>query len=106
MIYQTELLNLENPQNAKFICSLLYDCLLVNGKKGTDPRINNFYFKYHGTKEEYENSEKELNGFMKIREENIHKLEEQVKDIPDNVKKVRQDFLFNGQIYFIEMSRE
>ena len=49
--YQTELLDLSDPDNAKFISALLYDCFLINRKKGQDPNINAFYFKYHGVKE-------------------------------------------------------
>jgi hypothetical protein len=106
MIYQTELLNLKNPENAKFMSDLAYNCFLIGGKKGRDPVINNFYFKYHGTKEEFENSKKELIKFKKIRAETIKQLEEQVRNVPDNVKRVRQNFVFNGEIYFVEMPRE
>jgi hypothetical protein len=106
MIYQTELCNLKDPENAKFFSDLAYNCFLTNGKKGTDPIINYGYFKYHGTKEESENAKRELERFEDIWEKNIHELEELIKTVPDNIKRVRQDFLFNGQIYFVEMSRQ
>ncbi len=105
MIYQTELLDLKNPENAKFISSLLYHCLITDGKRGRDPFINNAYFRYHGTKEESKNAKKELARFKKIRAETIRQLEKQVENISGNVKRVRQNFVFNGQIYFVEMTQ-
>jgi hypothetical protein len=61
MIYQTELLDLNNPDNAKFISALLYDCLIINGERGKDPNINVFYFKYHENKEKSSQLENQVN---------------------------------------------
>jgi len=105
MIYQTELLDLKNPENAKFISSLLYHCLIIDGKRGADPCINNFYFKCHGTKEESKNARKEFAKFKELRVETIRQLEEQVKNVPDNLKRVRRNFIFNGVVYFVEMTQ-
>jgi len=103
---KTELLDLNNPDNAKFISALLYDCFLINGKKGKDPNINAFYFKYHGTKQEYENSKKELKEFSKKHKETISKLEKQAKNVPDDVNRIIEYFLFLGVWWQVEIGRK
>ncbi|MCR4327195.1 MAG: hypothetical protein NUV46_01290 [Nanoarchaeota archaeon] len=82
MLYRRELCNIENPEERKVLSSVLYFGTLP---RGSDPYINYWYYKDHGTKEEFQNAEKGLTKF----------LDDKVKLVNDLIEKIEKS---NGQI--------
>ena len=107
VIYQTELCNLKkNKSDAKIMSDIAYNCTFVNGRKGQNPMINAFYFKYHGTKEEYENAKKELKDFNKKRMDIANKLKKQAKSVSDDINRIVEYFYFLSIVWGVSIERK
>jgi len=104
-ICRKELCDWNNQEEAIFLSKLLYTCTKINGQIGKNPLVNYHYFKYHGTKEEFEKAKKDLDEFCNIQMEIANRLEKKLKDPTLNLKKVREKFYFLGVEHYIEIEK-
>ena len=104
--YKSELCNWNNPEDAKFLSSLLYNCTFINGERGKSLKINYLYFKHHGTEEEFQNAKQELKDFRKKQNKIANELEKKLKKSPNNVKTIKQSFIFLDIEYSLQIERK
>jgi len=88
-----------------FFLNFYINARKLMGKLEKNPLINYHYFKYHGTKEEFEKANKDLDEFDNIQMEIANRLEKKLKDSSLNLKKVREKFYFLGVEHYIEIEK-
>ena len=100
--YRTELLDMKNPEEYRFAVDLLFHSTMP---KECSPHLNFLYYKEFGPHEKFEQAEKDLELFWEWEKKIGKQLEKELENSPEDVKRLRKYFQFNGLEYFVEITR-
>ncbi|MBU2612342.1 MAG: hypothetical protein KKB62_01325 [Nanoarchaeota archaeon] len=105
-LYIRELCDMNDPEEGKVLSKIAYLSIIDEfGRRGTNPHINCWYFKYNGTKKEFEKARRNLRNFEMKKINLVNKLIDKIESSNRKINSLSDSFFFEGISFPITVSK-